>query len=131
MTTLAPLLPAFHPDYKPPVGLKEIIEKEIATVTSAKKSHEVPRFKHAASYDNSLKSYEHFYEMLLPAYHSDQSENRDESSDQGFSQSESSILPAYHPDLQVNVNQLLPAFDKDQRLIQDFLHLRERGGLKI
>ena len=69
-TTLPPLLPAFHPDYKPtPLTLQSVTETEIKRSSVAREN--VPRFKHSARYQESLGPYQSVYNQLLPAFHPD------------------------------------------------------------
>ena len=94
VTTLPPLLPAFHPDYRPPtpamVTLEDVTEAEIGIGASGNLGN-VPRFKHSALYSESLKPYKDTYNNLLPAFDPDFKKSR-------HSAIEGELLPAFHKD---------------------------------
>ena len=98
VTTLPPLLPAFHPDYRPPVAdpalvtLEDVTEAEIDTATENQNPLEnVPRFKHSALYSESLKPYKDTYNNLLPAFDPEFKKGR-------HSSIKGELLPAFHKD---------------------------------
>jgi len=90
VTTLPPLLPAFHPDYRSPalVTLEEVTEAEIDIKNDKDPMENVPRFKHSASFSDSLKPYKETYNHLLPAFDPDFKKGR-------HSSLEGELLPAF------------------------------------